>query len=75
MPLQIVSPVAGMAKPAGNHAISIKPATAGFTDYEVILSNIRLSIHVDDSGTFLDAGQVGGFARMEFVDFWRTLRW
>ena len=58
-PLQIVSPVAGLAKPAGTNAISIKPSTAGFTDYEIILSNIRLSIAVENNGTFVDAGQVG----------------
>ena len=68
-PLQIVSPVAGVAKPAGKDAISIKPATAGFTDYDIILSNIRLSVHVDGEGTFLDAGQVGGLAGMDFVVF------
>lgn len=59
-PLQIASPVAGLAKPAGTDAISIKPVTAGFTDYEIFLSNIRLHIAINDTGTFVDAGQVGG---------------
>ena len=55
---QIMSPVAGVAKPLGEHSIVIKPYTAGFTDYDIILSNILLSVDVDDNGTFVDAGQV-----------------
>ncbi|XP_076452271.1 uncharacterized protein LOC143287914 [Babylonia areolata] len=55
---KIISPVAGLVKAAGSNAVSIQPATAGFTDYEIILSNIDLSIQLNDTGTFVDAGQV-----------------
>lgn len=56
---QIPSPVAGMLFQTGDNAIVIKPETSGFKDYEIIISNIEISIAVDDSGVFIDSGQVG----------------
>lgn len=54
---KIVSPIAGLATQTGPHALSIKPSTAGFTDYEIILSNINIIVTLEDGGTFVDAGQ------------------
>ena len=56
---QIVSPVSGLAKPERDNAVSIKPATSGFTDYDIILSNINITIDVTDDGVFVADGQVG----------------
>ena len=44
--------------PAGGNAVSIEPATSGFTDYEIIISNIILNFTLDDDGIFVEAGQV-----------------
>ena len=48
-----------MVTSAGNNAISIKPATSGFTDYEMFISNIDVDVTIIDGGTFVEAGEVG----------------
>ncbi|XP_070206105.1 uncharacterized protein [Littorina saxatilis] len=55
---KIPSPVAGLATRLNSTSISIKPATSGFTDYEIIMSNINLLVVIETEGTFVDAGQI-----------------
>nr|KAG5706489.1 hypothetical protein BaRGS_032882 [Batillaria attramentaria] len=54
----IYSPVAGMMLPTKDpNSVLIRPATAGFTDYEIILSNIILNRTLSENETYVDAGQ------------------
>ena len=54
--------MAGLARKTGNEQITIKPSTSGFTDYEIVLSNViifnPLFENADGEGVYVDAGQV-----------------
>lgn len=43
---------------SGVNAVLIEGKSVDFKDYEIFLSNIHLTITLDETGTFVDAGQV-----------------
>ncbi|KAK7493719.1 hypothetical protein BaRGS_00015048 [Batillaria attramentaria] len=53
-------PVTGLMFSTGNNAVAVFPMMPEFIEYVVILSNIRVSLHVPADGIFVKAGEVIG---------------